>query len=91
VTKAESFAAAREQFESDWWPYDVLRDVRDAWPRRSYRRLEVAAAAVRNPWVAVDAWTRLPSRSPAVIRALLSASCLEALQEIARRMAGTPR
>jgi hypothetical protein len=91
VSKAESFAVAREQFEGDWWPYDVLRDVREAWPRRPHRRLEVAAAAARNPWVAVDTWTRLPSRWPAVVRALLSASCLEALQEIARRMAGSAR
>ena len=86
VSKAESFAVAREQLQSAWWPYDVLEQVRAVWPRRRNRRLEVAATAARNPWVAVAAWTRLPSRWPAAVRPLLSDSCLRSLQDLARLM-----
>jgi hypothetical protein len=91
ISKSRSFAVAREQFVGKWWPYDVLRDVRDAWPRTRDRRLEVAAAAARNPWVAVAAWTRLPSGWPAVARTLLSESCLTGLQQIAKLMAERAR
>ena len=86
ASKAESFAVAREQLEGAWWPYDVLEQVREAWPRKRNRRLELAASAARNPWVAVAAWTRLPSQLPAAIGPLLSASCLKSLQELARLM-----
>lgn len=86
VSKADSFAVAREQLEGAWWPYDVLEQVREAWPRTRNRRLELGASAARNPWVAVAAWTRLPSELPTSVGPLLSASCLRGLQELARLM-----
>jgi hypothetical protein len=91
TSKASSFAVARERFENGWWPYSVLEQVREAWPRRRNRSLELAAAAARNPWVAVAAWTRLPSGWPAGIRPLLTASCLKGLKALARRMTETTR
>jgi len=86
VAKAGSFNLAQRHFQDGWWPYEVLERVRATWPRTRNRPLEIAASAVRNPWVAVRAWARLPSASPQPVRPLLSADCLTALQELARRM-----
>jgi hypothetical protein len=87
VSKASSFALARQRFQGAWWPYDVLEQTREVWPRRRNRRLEAGASAARNPWVAVAVWTRLPSPWPAAARPLLSDRCLNGLQELARLMA----
>jgi hypothetical protein len=86
TAKASSFDLARGHFQDDWWPYEVLDRVRAVWPRTRSRRLERAAWAARNPWVAVQAWVRLPSATPRVVRPLLSQDCLTGLQDLARRM-----
>jgi hypothetical protein len=86
VTKWRSFAEVRVHFGDDWWPYDVLERVRDRWPRRSAPMLSAGSAALRNPWVAVAMWSRLPARSPKWTRGILSFECLEALRSLAREM-----
>jgi hypothetical protein len=91
VSKANSFAAARDQFRDSWWPYEVLAEVREVWPRRRNLTLEVGSVAARNPWVAVAAWTRLPSAWPVPVRTLLTAECLTGLQDLARQMVGATR
>lgn len=91
VSKATSFEVASAYFQGDWWPYDVLEQVRDVWPRRRNRRLELATSAARNPWLAVAAWARLPSAWPAGVRPLLSESCLKGLQDLARLMTAAAR
>lgn len=86
VPKARSYEAARQDFGDDFWPYDVLRDVRDAWPRRPLRGLAAAMTATRNPWVAVAAFERLPVHAVPEVRERLDADCLRALQGLANRM-----
>jgi hypothetical protein len=86
VSKARSFEEARSGFGDDWWPYDVLADVRRLWPRMRWPPLEWSAAALRNPWVAVAAWRRLPATLPAPIRPLLTPKLLEGLQSLAASM-----
>lgn len=84
--KSKSFDLARDDFGRDWWPYDELARVRAAWPRRRRRSLEAAAAVVRNPWLAVAMWSRLPVSPPLAAKSL-SPDCLPALQSLTCRMA----
>jgi hypothetical protein len=91
VSKADSFDEVRERFGGAWWPYDTLEGVRAGWPRKRNRRLELGSAAARNPWVAVAAWTRLPSRWPPGVAPLLTADCLTGLQAVARQMTEAAR
>lgn len=85
--KAESFALARERLGEPWWPYEELEAIRAAWPRRRRPALEAASAAARNPWVAVDAWRRLPGRPPAAVRAAYARQLLDGLHALAGKMA----
>ena len=87
VPKWQSFDEVRNEFPDSWWPYDVLNEVRLAWPRTRRRRVELAAALARNPWVAVAAWRRLPARVPEQVRPLLTHRVLEGLRKLARAMA----
>src|SRR5207253_10629270 len=86
IPKWRSFDEARDEFSSAWWPYDVLHDVRRAWPRIRSRNLERAASAVRNPWVAVAAWRRAPGRLPQPIDQLLTDRLLDGLPTLAAKM-----
>jgi hypothetical protein len=86
VPKAQSFEEARSDFSNQWWPYEVLADVRHRWPRVRRPLLECAAAAVRNPWAAVAAWRRLPAALPAPVRSMLTPSLLEGLQSVVDAM-----
>jgi hypothetical protein len=86
VEKSRSFDEARSDFGDGWWPYDVLREVRERWPRRALPALRRGASAARNPWVAVAAWRRLPVAADAEIRGMLTQDCLEALRAIAHEM-----
>jgi hypothetical protein len=81
--KHESFGIAASQFR-DWWPYDRLRQVREAWPRKAAPILAAVASTTRNPWVAHSAWrqTPMPWRPPQE----LDVECLDALQQLGRRM-----
>jgi hypothetical protein len=84
--KWRSFDEARYDFGDSWWPYDVLRDVRQIWPRLRRRSLERAAYAVRNPWVAVAVWRRAPVRLPAAVDELLTDGLLHDLRSLATTM-----
>jgi hypothetical protein len=86
VPKAESFAEARSDFGADWWPYDVLSEVRDSWPRDRRPALRAGLELARNPWLAVAAWRRLPTPVPRAARSLLTDRCLVALQRLATQM-----
>jgi hypothetical protein len=86
VPKWQSFAHAQAEFGAEWWPYDVLREVRSAWPLVSAGVLRAASVTARNPWLAVELWTRLPADAPEPVRGLLSAECLHGLHRLARRM-----
>ena len=88
VPKWQSFAQAQAEFGAEWWPYDVLREVRSAWPLVSGSVLRAASVAVRNPWLGVELWTRLPANTPEPVRDLLSTDCLHGLHGLARRMLG---
>jgi hypothetical protein len=87
VPKWQSFEMARKEFESSWWPYDVLDEVRLSWPRRKRPTLEAGAAILRNPWAAIAGWRRLPGRPPEQVRPLLTERTLEGLRTLARAMA----
>jgi hypothetical protein len=86
ITKWQSFDEARDEFHGRWWPYDALELVRREWPRLRRRNLEWAATAVRNPWVAVAAWRRAPSRTPAPVDQLLTPGLLDGLLSLAATM-----
>jgi predicted nucleotidyltransferase len=86
VPKWLSFAEARQAFPRTWWPYDVLREVREVWPRRERRPLALAATWLRNPWPAVAGWARLPSAPARAPARLLSPPCLAGLQVLAAQM-----
>jgi hypothetical protein len=86
VPKWQSFAQAQAEFGAEWWPYDVLREVRSAWPLVSGSVLRASSVAVRNPWLGVELWTRLPANTPEPVRELLSTDCLHGLHVLARRM-----
>jgi hypothetical protein len=91
VAKANSFAVASEQFQADWRPFDVLKKVREVWPRGRNQALEIGSRAARNPWVPVAAWTRLPYSWPAPVSPLLTAGCLKDLQDLASQMTEATR
>ena len=86
VPKWRSFEEARRHFGEAWWPYDVLKQVRDTWPRISAPGLWAAAKILRNPWFPIAVWSRLPTREPRVAHGLLSSDCLAALQQLALEM-----
>jgi hypothetical protein len=86
VPKWRSFEEARNEFHGRWWPYDVLQDVRQRWPRLHRPNLERAASVARNPWVAVAAWRRAPSRTPVPIDEVLTAGLLDGLRSLAATM-----
>jgi hypothetical protein len=87
VAKSDSFAEARADFTSSWWLYDVLNDIRNAWPRTRRPLLETSAALVRNPWVSVAVWRRLPGSVPQPVRPFLTPRVLDGLHGLARAMA----
>jgi hypothetical protein len=84
IPKWRSFQEVRGEFDKDWWPYEVLADVREAWPRLRRPILEGAADVARNPWIAVALWRRLPVAL--VPPAGLTPRLLEGLQGLARLM-----
>lgn len=86
ISKAASFAAARGDFSETWWPFDTLADVRRNWPILRCRNLDAAAALVRNPWVAVAAWRRIPAAVPSAVRSVLTPELLAGLQSVADAM-----
>jgi hypothetical protein len=87
--KWESYDRARPAFGDAWWPFDVLRDVRERWPRRPRPVVAAATALARNPWAVIAAWARLPVRAPREVSALLTPDCLSGLQRLAREMAAS--
>jgi hypothetical protein len=86
VPKWRSFEEARGHFGDAYWPYDVLRKVREAWVRTAPPTLRTAVTALRNPWLAIAGWSRLPAQGPNPARSLLSAECLAALRHLALEM-----
>ena len=84
--KWRSFQEASADFGREWWPYEVLADVRDRWPRAARPGLTRAALALRNPWLAVALWRRLPEEAPEPVRASLDERLLEGLQRLAHEM-----
>jgi hypothetical protein len=84
--KWRSFQAARTEFGNDWWPYDTLAEVRRVWPRFRRPVLEYSAALVRNPWLVVAAWRRMPASLPRRVRPLLTPHLLEGLQALVMSM-----
>lgn len=72
VSKAVSFAVAREELGRRFSLYDELCEVRRLWPRVPVPALERAATAIRNPWSAVAVWRRLPAPVAAPVRELLT-------------------
>jgi nucleotidyltransferase-like protein len=86
VAKSRSFDIARAHFGDAWWPYDVLREVRGTWPLVRAPALDASAMMVRNPWVAVAIWRRLPVSTPEPARSLLTDECLHALKGLSRAM-----
>jgi hypothetical protein len=86
VPKWQSFHEARKEFRDSWWPYDVLNEIRLSWPRRKRRTLEAGATVLRNPWVAIAGWRRLPGRPPEEVLPLLTEPALEGLRTLARKM-----
>jgi hypothetical protein len=87
VPKALSFERARRDFGDAWWPYDVLRQVREQWVRSRRPMLVSAGRALRNPWTAVAVWVKMPVAGRQPAHSLLSDACLDALRGLAREMA----
>lgn len=87
VPKWDSFEQAREAFSEAWWPYDVLREAREVWPREPWLGLTLGTACTRNPWSAVAVWSRLPASPPREVARLLSPRCLQGLKGLGARMA----
>lgn len=86
TVKHLSFEVAAQEFGRDWWPYEVLDQVRLEWPRDRRRDLEALAQVLRNPWIAVGAWRRIPVRSPRKIREALTNECLHDLRHLVTSM-----
>lgn len=84
--KHTSFLTAAAEFGASWWPYHTLAEVRSAWPRTRRRRLEVSARVLRNPWLAIFAWRRLPVRPPGETAEYLTDECLVGLRQLVVRM-----
>jgi hypothetical protein len=91
VPKAESFAVAREEFGASWWPYDRLYEVRREWPPIQRPWLRRASRLLRNPWLAVAGWRRLPESADATMRRLLDHESLEALRRLVAEMDAATR
>jgi hypothetical protein len=91
VPKAESFASAREEFGAAWWPYDRLNEVRQEWPAIQRPWLRRASRLLRNPWLAVAGWRRLPDRAGATMHRLLDPQCLDALHRLVAKMEAATR
>jgi len=86
ISKSASFSVARDDFGDAWWPYDVLADVRELWPRVRSRGLEASAMVLRNPWVAAAVWRRIPAAVPNAARSRLTPELLAGLQALIRTM-----
>lgn len=86
VPKWRSFERAEDDFGDAWWPYEVLREVRSGWPHIQSAGLRAATATLRNPWLAVAAWRRLPASPAKPVSRLLTANCLHGLQSLGHRM-----
>jgi hypothetical protein len=86
VPKSMSFAEVGRQFETAWWPYEVLEEIRRRWPRRRYRRLDSAVYVLRNPWAGVAVWRHLPEVIPKEVHALLTPGLLTGLHSVMRRL-----
>jgi nucleotidyltransferase-like protein len=86
VAKALSFERARGDFGDAWWPYDVLEQVREQWVRSSQSMFVATSRALRNPWIAVAVWMRMPVAGRQPAQRLLSDECLTALRGLAREM-----
>jgi hypothetical protein len=91
VAKAESFATAREEFGASWWPYDRLNEVRQGWPVIQRPWLGWASRLLRNPWLTVAGWRRLPDRAGATMHRLLDPESLDALQRLVVKMEAATR
>jgi hypothetical protein len=86
VEKWRSFEVGRAEFAHLWWPYEVLQNVRQAWPRMRFPYLERAGSVVRNPWVVVAAWRQAPLSPPPPADALLTDQLLDGLRTLVARM-----
>lgn len=86
VPKWRSFQQARTEFEEDWWPYDILAEVRQIWPRVRRPMLERSAEILRNPWSAVAVWRRTPVSLPKPVQPLLTPRLLDGLQTVVSLM-----
>ena len=84
--KHQSFRLAREEFQEEWQPYDVLSEVRRRWPREPRPALALMASAVRNPWAAVAMWRRFSAAVPGEAAGLLGDDCLHGLQDLVASM-----
>jgi hypothetical protein len=85
--KHRSFVEARREFGDGWWPYDVLDEVRRRWPRQRRPGVRVLSTLLRNPWLALAAWRRVPVvRSAEQVRVLLTPECLRGLQSLISKM-----
>jgi hypothetical protein len=87
VEKRESYAACREEFGGNWWPYDVLAEVRVRWPRLESSSLKALMTITRNPWLAHAIWRRSPvPRVPGAVGMLLTKDLLAGLRTLASEM-----
>src|ERR687887_2673386 len=86
VEKWRSFALAGSHFGDDWWPFGVLEQVRASWLRSSPWMLSAASSALRNPWLAIAVWRRLPAAREQPAARLLTDESLTALHSLAERM-----
>jgi hypothetical protein len=86
VAKWRSFEQARGDFGDAWWPYDVLEQVREQWVRSTQTMLTAAVSVLRNPWLGVAVWSRLPVARAQPARSLLSNQSLDALRALALQM-----
>ena len=87
VSKPDSFAEARADFVDSWWPYDVLEEIRNVWPRTRRPLLEVSTSVVRNPWVSIAVWRRVRASLPEPVRPYLTPKLLDGLHNLVRAMA----
>lgn len=86
VPKWRSFSRAQAEFGADSWAFDTLREVRSAWPATSRTFLRATSTTARNPWLAVELWSRIPAAPPPEVASLLTVDCLDALKALAGRM-----
>lgn len=84
--KWRSFEEARHEFGASWWPYDALAEIRRRWPRSARPALQHFTSAVRNPWLAVAVWRRLPEEPPREVQRLLDDRLLHGLQALVQSM-----